>query len=77
MSQAKLTRNEDEKSRQLPALLSMNEVMERLNIGRTTLRTLIDRDEDFVTVKIGYRRLMSTSALEAFVAAKEAEARAA
>lgn len=53
----------------------MNEVMERLSVGRTTLRFLIDRDPDFVTIKLGERRLMSVSALEAFVTAKEEKAK--
>lgn len=53
----------------------MNEVMDRLKIGRTTLRFLIDRDPDFVTIKLGERRLMSVSALESFIASKEEEAK--
>lgn len=58
-----------------PELLSMQEVMKRLKIGRTTLYHLIDEDPDFVTVKLGERRLMSVTALQEFIAAKEAEAR--
>lgn len=58
-----------------PELLSMQEVMKRLKIGRTTLYALIDEDPDFVTVKLGERRLMSVTALQEFIAAKEAEAR--
>ena len=53
----------------------MQEVMKRLKIGRTTLYHLIDEDPDFVTVKLGERRLMSVTALQEFIAAKEAEAR--
>lgn len=53
----------------------MNEVMDRLKIGRTTLRFLIDQDPDFVTIKLGERRLMSVSALESFIASKEEKAK--
>ena len=52
-------------------LLTMNEVMERLRIGRRTMRYLIDRDPDFVTCKLGHRRLMTPHALDAFIRAKE------
>ena len=76
MSQAKAARTRKEPvvgSESVPELLSMNEVMERLKIGRTTLRFLINQDPDFVTLKLGERRLMSVSALESFVAMKERE----
>lgn len=53
----------------------MNDVMDRLKIGRTTLRFLIDQDPDFVTIKLGERRLMSVSALESFIASKEEKAK--
>lgn len=52
-------------------LLTMNEVMDRLRVGRRTMRHLIDRDPDFVTCKLGHRRLMTPAALDAFVRAKE------
>ena len=52
-------------------ILTLAEVAERLRIGRRTLRYLIDRDADFVTVKLGRRRLMTRTALDAFVRAKE------
>ncbi len=54
-------------------LLTLKEVQKRLQIGRTTLRYLIDEDTDFVTVKLGYRRLMSEDALDAFIRAKEGQ----
>lgn len=54
-------------------LLTMKDVQERLGIGRTTLRYLINEDKDFLTVKLGFRRLMSPDALERFVRAKERE----
>lgn len=79
MSQVKLTRSRSKTSPSSggsgPELLTLNEVMERLKIGRTTLRFLIDRDPDFVTIKLGERRLMSVAALEAFVKVKEEKAR--
>ena len=52
-------------------LLTMNEVMERLSVGRRTMRHLIDRDADFVTLKLGHRRLMTLASLDAFIRAKE------
>ena len=52
-------------------LLTMDEVMERLGVGRKTMRYLIDRDPDFATVKIGHRRKMTPAALDAFIRAKE------
>lgn len=73
MSQAKLARRPKEIPPETPELLSMNDVMERLKIGRTTLRFLINQDPDFVTLKLGERRLMSVAALESFVAKKERE----
>jgi len=52
-------------------LLTMEEVSERLRVGRRTMRHLIDRDPDFITCKLGHRRLMTPHALDAFVRAKE------
>lgn len=49
--------------------------MQRLKIGRTIFQQLVNEDPTFVTVKLGERRLMSVSALEEFVAAKEKEAK--
>jgi len=56
---------------QTAPLLTMEEVAERLRVGRRTMRYLIDRDPDFVTCKLGHRRLMTPRALDAFVRAKE------
>jgi len=52
-------------------LLTMEEVADRLRVGRRTMRYLIDRDPDFITCKLGHRRLMTPHALDAFVRAKE------
>lgn len=75
MPQAEMTRELEIGKPDKELLLSMNEVMQRLKIGRTVLRQLINEDLDFVTIKLGERRLMSVSALESFVAGKEREAR--
>lgn len=55
--------------------LSMKEVMKTLNVGRSTLRYLINEDTDFITVKLKERRLMSRAALAKFIEAKDAQAR--
>ena len=51
-------------------MVTMQEVMERLQIGERTLRTLINDDPDFVTFKISRRRLISEEELERFINAK-------
>lgn len=56
-------------------MLTLNEVQERLRIGRRALRHLIDHDEDFVTIKLGHRRVMREQAFEEFVQAKERASR--
>lgn len=52
-------------------LLTMAEVQERLRVGRSTLRQLINRDPAFRTVKLQRKRLMSEKALADFIASKE------
>lgn len=56
-------------------VLTLQEVQERLRIGRRAMRFLIDRDEDFVTMKLGARRVMTERAFNDFIAAKEHESR--
>lgn len=55
-------------------LLTLNEVKERLRVGKTTLKRLINEDPDFITIKMGHRRLMREEALEKFLKAKESAA---
>lgn len=52
-------------------MLTLKEVQERLRIGRSTLRTIINTDSDFRTMKVGHRRLMSEAALARYIEAKE------
>lgn len=54
-------------------LMTMQEVQERLNVGRTTVKRLIREDPDFRTLKIGKRRMMTPPAFEAFLIAKARE----
>lgn len=56
-------------------LLTLNETKERLNIGRTALRRLINEDPDFKTLKLGHRRVIAEADLEAFIEKKRAEAK--
>jgi hypothetical protein len=56
-------------------MLTLQEVQERLRIGRRALRHLIDHDEDFVTIKLGHRRVMRAQSFEDFIAAKEKQDR--
>ena len=54
-------------------LMTMQEVQERLNVGRTTVKRLIREDPDFRTLRIGKRRMMAPRAFEAFLSAKGRE----
>lgn len=56
-------------------MLTLNEVRDRLRIGRRELRHLIDHDEDFVTIKLGHRRVMREKAFLDFIEAKERASR--
>lgn len=56
-------------------MLTMSEVRGRLRVGRTAMRYLIDRDPDFVTVKLGHRRLMRADAFDRFIREKERQSR--
>lgn len=53
-------------------ILTLNETMERLRIGRTALRRLINKDPDFKTLKLGHRRVISERALNEYIRKKEA-----
>ncbi len=53
--------------------LSMNEAAHRLGVGRSTIKALIARHE-IRTFTIGRRRIIATSELDRFVAARLAEA---
>lgn len=55
-------------------MLTMKEVQERLRVGRTTMRKLINEDPAFRTVKLGERRLMTESAYKKFIEEKEGAA---
>lgn len=52
-------------------MLTLKEVQEKLRIGKTALKTLINEDPDFITIKMGHRRLMRSESLERYLAAKE------
>ena len=54
-------------------ILTRDEVMKRLRIGRTAFQRLVHEDPDFKTVKMGHRRVMRESALQRFLEAKENE----
>lgn len=55
-------------------LLTLNEVKERLRIGKTALRRLINDDPDFKTLKLGHRRVVAAKDLEAYVDKKRSAA---
>jgi excisionase family DNA binding protein len=52
-------------------LLTLEEVQERLRIGRMAVRRLINEDPNFRTVKLGRRRLMTETALVEYVRSRE------
>ena len=52
-------------------LLTLEEVQERLRVGRMAVRRLINEDPDFRTVKLGRRRLMTEQALAEYVRSRE------
>jgi excisionase family DNA binding protein len=52
-------------------LLTLEEVQERLRIGRMAVRRLINEDPNFRTVKLGRRRLMTEQALAEYVQSRE------
>jgi hypothetical protein len=56
-------------------VLTLQEVQDTLRIGRRAMRQLIDTDEDFVTLKLGHRRVMTKRHLEEFIQAKALESR--
>lgn len=49
-----------------PLLISVNEALHKLGIGRTTLYSLIDQGE-LEQVHIGRRALITTKSIEAYV----------
>ena len=52
-------------------LLTLEEVQDRLRIGRMAVRRLINEDPNFRTVKLGRRRLMTETALVEYVRSRE------
>lgn len=52
-------------------LLTLEEVQERLRVGRMAVRRLINEDPDFRTVKLGRRRLMTEQALAEYIVSRE------
>ena len=50
--------------------MTMAEVQERLRLSRWTVQTLINTDPDFVTYKVGHRRLMAHADFDRFMAKK-------
>lgn len=52
-------------------ILTLKEVQERLRIGRTALKRLINKDPDFKSLKLGHRRVVSERALQEYIRAKE------
>ena len=52
-------------------LLAMKEVKQILRVGQGTLYRLVKGDPDFKTIRIGGRRFMSESTLEAWIRSRE------
>lgn len=48
-------------------ILTLNEVRDRLRIGKWQLRRLINEDPGFKTIKLGHRRVMREKALEDYL----------
>jgi excisionase family DNA binding protein len=58
----------------MESLRSVNEAGERLGVKETTVKKLI-RDGDLLSVRIGDRRLIPDSAIDAYIGRLVAEAR--
>lgn len=54
----------------MDTILTLKETQQRLRIGKTALRRLINQDPDFKTLKLGHRRVVAEQDLEAFIQKK-------
>jgi hypothetical protein len=54
-------------------LVSVRDAMTRLDLGRTRISSILDHG-DLVSIKIGSRRLILVSSLDAFIASQRAQA---